>query len=523
MRAQEFITESATDEVYHYTSISSAYKILKSGVFKLQAGIKHVEKQYQSKNTFYFLSTSRSKVGDYHVRHQGHGDVLFVLDGRILNQKYKTKPVDYWDRMWLKTGRTSETEDRVMSRDPTMPIDSVKSVHILLNPRDKGERGGWIRGAILEAKKRRIPVHVYDNKQYWYMQATQKSLSLREISDYLTGELPLTRTSYYDHKKRKDKYPGLFELVSLCYAHKISDLSGPAIKLLQNILWYSDALTGGIKNDMHNASIPSDSNYQYVGKIIKFMKSNNIADMQKMGDFLKKKWNEPYNLHMKLEREKREKAELKEGWKTNLAALGAAGAMAGMGGYILNNQTTDSKQQVQSVKQDLPELNKYANFFKKMAEKEGIVGEELAQLMAQSHAETMRFTRLAEMGNDKYFTRLYDITSRPAKAKELGNTEPGDGVKYKGRGFLQITGKLGYQKVGDMIGEDLVSNPELLENPEIGAKASLAFWKMKIQRRNPDYANTSFITKLVNGGQMHLDEREKAFEYFSNLLNSKNQ
>jgi putative chitinase len=526
MRAQEFIIESATDEVYHYTGISSAYKILKSGKFALQAGVRDVEKTHQATNTSYFLSTTRSKVGDYHTRYQGHGDALFVLDGRILNQKYKTTPIDYWERMWSHSpDRSSESEDRVFSKDPYMPIDSVKAVHILLKPDDKGERGAWIRGAILEAKKRSIPVYVYDQKKYWIAQLPQKALSLKEISDYLTGEMPTDRFSYYDYKNRKDKYPSLFELVSLCYSRKVSDLSEPAIKLLQKVLWYSDTLTSSIKNDMHNAAKPNEARYPDLTKILKFMKMNGIKNLIELDGFLKAKWKIPYEEHLKAERERREKAELNEGWKANLAALGMAGAMAGIGGYALNQASQPKEEpqaqtQTQPAQKHIAELNQYANLFKHMAEKEGIVGTELAQLMAQSYVETMRFTRLSEMGNRNYFTRLYDIVSRPAKAKELGNTAPGDGERYKGRGFLHITGKTGYKKVGDLIGEDLVSNPELLENPEIGAKASIAFWKMKVRQRNPNWEDTKHVTKLVNGGQNHLEHRKKAFEYFSNLLNN---
>jgi putative chitinase len=52
-----------------------------------------------------------------------------------------------------------------------------------------------------------------------------------------------------------------------------------------------------------------------------------------------------------------------------------------------------------------------------------------------------------------------------------GNSEPGDGWKYRGRGFLQITGKNAYKSLGDYLKIDLISNPDLLNTPEIAAKS----------------------------------------------------
>lgn len=60
---------------------------------------------------------------------------------------------------------------------------------------------------------------------------------------------------------------------------------------------------------------------------------------------------------------------------------------------------------------------------------------------------------------------------------QLGNTQAGDGSKFVGRGFNQITGRANYTRVGNAIGVDLVNNPELLEKPEIAAKATANYFK----------------------------------------------
>ena len=63
------------------------------------------------------------------------------------------------------------------------------------------------------------------------------------------------------------------------------------------------------------------------------------------------------------------------------------------------------------------------------------------------------------------------------KGKELGNTEPGDGARYKGRGFIQITGRSNYEKAGKALGIDLVNHPEKAEDPEVAAKVAAWYWR----------------------------------------------
>ncbi len=64
--------------------------------------------------------------------------------------------------------------------------------------------------------------------------------------------------------------------------------------------------------------------------------------------------------------------------------------------------------------------------------------------------------------------------------KDLGNLNHGDGYKYRGRGFNQLTGRANYANVGKAIGVDLVNNPELLETPEVAAKALAYFFRSSI-------------------------------------------
>jgi len=84
--------------------------------------------------------------------------------------------------------------------------------------------------------------------------------------------------------------------------------------------------------------------------------------------------------------------------------------------------------------------------------------------------------------SDKFWEAMYGRKTKVGK--KLGNTKKGDGAKFKGRGFNQITGRANYERIGKMIGEDLIENPELLNNVDIAAKGLFAFLKSGLSRRN---------------------------------------
>lgn len=81
---------------------------------------------------------------------------------------------------------------------------------------------------------------------------------------------------------------------------------------------------------------------------------------------------------------------------------------------------------------------------------------------------------IKEYGGDSYFRRMYDIEGlRPAKAKELGNLTPGDGAKYAGRGYVQLTGRTNYARA-DKIAADLLRGQSLLSKPDLAMRTDVA-------------------------------------------------
>jgi putative chitinase len=93
----------------------------------------------------------------------------------------------------------------------------------------------------------------------------------------------------------------------------------------------------------------------------------------------------------------------------------------------------------------------------------------------------------------------------------MGNTEDGDGAKYIGRGLIQVTGKENYTHCGEALGVDLVSNPQLLEEPRYAALSAGWFWNKKgLNALADEGTKDSFevMTKRINGGLLGLDDRK---------------
>jgi len=103
-------------------------------------------------------------------------------------------------------------------------------------------------------------------------------------------------------------------------------------------------------------------------------------------------------------------------------------------------------------------------------------------------------------------------------ATRLGNTQPGDGFRYRGRGPIQITGRFNYKKFGDLLGVDLVGNPDLAATPQYAFSTAGLFWKMNGLNELADVQDFVAITRRINGGLNGLAERQKYYEIAKNVL-----
>lgn len=92
---------------------------------------------------------------------------------------------------------------------------------------------------------------------------------------------------------------------------------------------------------------------------------------------------------------------------------------------------------------------------------------------------------------------------------DLGNLQPGDGFRYRGRGLLQVTGRANYRRVGVALGADLESFPDLLAEPGMAARSAACFWQAHNLNALADARNFIGLTRRINGGLNGLSDREQ--------------
>ncbi len=111
------------------------------------------------------------------------------------------------------------------------------------------------------------------------------------------------------------------------------------------------------------------------------------------------------------------------------------------------------------------------------------------------------------IGNpQKLAERVYGL-GNPKKARELGNTQPGDGYRYRGGGILQTTGRGNYRRMGQKCGVDFEAQPELVVSAEHALKPALAEWTEGNLNAAADRDDILTITKKINGGTNGLASR----------------
>ena len=102
--------------------------------------------------------------------------------------------------------------------------------------------------------------------------------------------------------------------------------------------------------------------------------------------------------------------------------------------------------------------------------------------------------------------------------KDLGNTVAGDGIRFKGRGLIQITGRANYTACGAALGLDLIAHPELLEQPVNACRSAGWFWKTRGLNELADAGDQVRVTRRINGGTNGLADRLALFEVATRVL-----
>ncbi len=241
-----------------------------------------------------------------------------------------------------------------------------------------------------------------------------------------------------------------------------------------------------------------------------------------------------------------------EGWKDWVAGAGLGAMALGGGGAAYDaykssqaekeptpivakadNKKGDFKKGVEKIAKDaipkhLVTGSPHEKFLTKAAIEAGITGIELAQFLAQTAHESHNFKSMVEYGGSLDFKKYEPkfvkdkktkkITQVNPKAKTLGNTKVGDGARYKGRGYIQLTGRYNYKRAGEALGLPLEDKPELVEKPEVAAKVAIWFWKNRVQPKVDNFGDTQASTKPINPGLKGLPDRKEKFGDFKTAM-----
>lgn len=122
-----------------------------------------------------------------------------------------------------------------------------------------------------------------------------------------------------------------------------------------------------------------------------------------------------------------------------------------------------------------------------------------------------------ESGNFRY---MEEIASGSAyeNRKDLGNTEKGDGVRYKGRGPIQLTGRANYRRYGQALGIDFENNPTIVALPSIGLLVACKYWADNNLNALADKDDVTTITRRINGGLNGFDDRKNKLALIKSWL-----
>ena len=147
--------------------------------------------------------------------------------------------------------------------------------------------------------------------------------------------------------------------------------------------------------------------------------------------------------------------------------------------------------------------------------------ENLNYTSAKRIFEVFKPPRIPDEKFAEQFVKNPEALANYVYAKTDGNSEPGDGWKYRGRGYVQHTGKNQYKAIKEYTGVDVVSNPDLLNDPKVAIKA-LAWFFLKYKKLKPqDLDDISKVNRAVGfadkkdkSGVLESDKRKREAEEF---------
>lgn len=122
---------------------------------------------------------------------------------------------------------------------------------------------------------------------------------------------------------------------------------------------------------------------------------------------------------------------------------------------------------------------------------------------------------LHESGGFRWLEEIWGPTPAQLRyegRRDLGNIQPGDGYRYRGRGLIQLTGRANYRRYGELLGLPLEANPDLAARPEHAAMIAGAYWQARGLNSRADRDDLEGITRAINGGLNGIEDRRRWLE-----------
>lgn len=129
----------------------------------------------------------------------------------------------------------------------------------------------------------------------------------------------------------------------------------------------------------------------------------------------------------------------------------------------------------------------------------------------------MLLAQLAHESDGFRTTREYASGAAYEGRSDLGNTQAGDGKRFRGRGLIQLTGRHNYTVYGEKLGKDLVGDPLSVELMPLALEVSLAYWQSRGLNAYADANDFREVTRRINGGYNGMASRQKYLGIFRSL------
>lgn len=237
MRVQLSLSSKQLGDLYHYTSGMTALKILRTGKLILTTGQSDRDEQPHMGGKLNFASFTRSRFGSYHYtagknlhgKEFETGSVIFTVDGDMLSQRYKIRPVDFFlgGGYIPRADGKSEAEERLVSDKHEVDILSAIKRVDFIQPRrlsDKRNKSPFtykITGSILlQLKKRNIPYKFYDSAKDWAHKKNGFNRFVKKV--FVQGGTAPTRL------RNPQIYADLKAFLEALTVERYEDMSGPA-------------------------------------------------------------------------------------------------------------------------------------------------------------------------------------------------------------------------------------------------------------------------------------------------------